>query len=68
MKSYCGSDNVDYWDDDEWRAEIESHQVMVMVHDVFLILLNRKSDFNFDNVNLLIIDEVHHTNKNHPYM
>ncbi len=67
MKSYCGSDNVDNWSDSRWREEVRDNQVLVLVHQVFLDLLLR-GIFTFGQVNLLIIDEIHHTAKNHPYM
>ncbi len=67
VRSFCGSDNVDNWTDEEWGKEIDKHQVLVLVHDVFCDLLLR-GIFSFDHVSLLIIDEIHHTRKNHPYM
>ncbi len=66
MSSYCGSDGVDSWADSKWKEELRDHQVLVLVHQVFLDLLLR-GIFGFGMVNLLIIDEVHHTAKNHPY-
>ena len=32
--SYCGADGVDDWSPDKWRAEIEGHQVLVLIHQV----------------------------------
>jgi endoribonuclease Dicer len=53
----------------KWTEEIRNHQVLVFVHQVFLDLLLRFGDLiGFDRLNLLIVDEIHHTSKNHPYM
>jgi endoribonuclease Dicer len=59
-------DDVDSWEKEEWEEEIEKHQVLCMVHDVFKIALNR-SYFHMDRVNLLIVDECHHSFGNSSY-
>lgn len=64
--SFCGSDNVDDWDRSKWQEVMAEHEILVMVHQVFLDALNR-AYIHFDFVNLLIIDEIHHCRKNHPY-
>ena len=58
--------NVDAWDMGTWRDEFNKHEVLVMTHQ---ILLNNilHGYIRPSNINLLILDECHHTGKNHPY-
>ena len=64
----CGADNVDNWTDNDWRRTLDKYQVLVMVHQVFLDLLNRGFPFfNLTHLNLLVIDECHHAIGNSPY-
>ena len=63
VRSFCGGDNVDFWNLDQWNQEIERHQVLVMIHDVFKLCLSH-GGFCMDRVNLLIIDECHHSSGN----
>ena len=65
-KSFCGSDGVDFWNDEKWKKEIDSNQVLVMIHQVFLDALNH-GYFKMPDVCLLIVDECHHTVGNSSY-
>ena len=66
--SYCGADGVDDWDEQKWRLETDKHQVLVLVHQVFLDLLTH-SFFKLSNAALVVMDECHHAQsvKDHPY-
>jgi len=69
--SYCGADGVDDWDGERWKAEIAQHQVLVLVHQVFLDLMTH-SFFLLSSAAVLVMDECHHAQggkkgKNHPY-
>ena len=60
VRSFCGADNVDFWKPEEWKREIDKHQVLVMIHDVFKIALNH-GYFHMEQANLIIVDECHHS-------
>ena len=63
---YTGDMNVDAWDRATWETEFNKHDVLVMTHQI--LLNNLKHAFiGPNNINLLILDECHHTSKNHPY-
>ena len=66
--SYCGADGVDSWPKERWTKEIANHQVLVLVHQVFLDILAH-SYFSLSHAALLILDECHHAQvkKDHPY-
>ena len=57
--SYCGADGVDDWDEERWKAEIAQHQVLVLVHQVFLDLMTH-SFFLLSSAAVLVMDECHH--------
>ena len=57
--SYCGADGVDDWDEEKWKAEISQHQVLVLVHQVFLDLMTH-SFFRLSSAAVLVMDECHH--------
>ena len=64
---YTGEMNVDAWDRDAWENEFNKHDVLVMTHQI--LLNNLLHGFiKPSNINLLILDECHHTSKSHPYM
>ena len=59
---------MDSWSKAKWFEEISSHQVLVLVHQVFLDVLTH-SYFSLSHAALLILDECHHAQmrKDHPY-
>ena len=57
---YILGDGIDFWKPHKWQEEIEKYQVLCMVHDVFKIALHH-GFFHMNRVNLLIIDECHHS-------
>ena len=68
VRSFSGADNVDFWNEATWKKEIEKHQVLVMIHDVFKLALDHCTHFfNLTMVNLLIVDECHHSMGNSSY-
>ena len=66
VRGFCGGDNVDFWKREQWLQEIGKHQVLVMVHDVFLLALDH-GYMRMKDVNLLIVDECHHSFGNSSY-
>ena len=59
VRSFVGADGVDSWDDAKWNEALDGHDVLVFIHDVFLMALQRRS-LGWDRVNVLIVDECHH--------
>ena len=59
---------MDSWSKEKWTKEISNHEVLVLVHQVFLDILTH-SYFSLSNAALLILDECHHAQikKDHPY-
>ena len=57
---------VDFWDKDDWKKEFNEHDVLVMTHQILLDMLQHNYLLP-SNINLLVLDECHHTKKNHPY-
>jgi endoribonuclease Dicer len=66
VRSFCGADNIDFWKEQKWKKELDKHDVLVMVHDVFKLALNH-GYFSMEKVNLLIVDECHHSMGNSSY-
>ncbi|KAF6212356.1 hypothetical protein GE061_012878 [Apolygus lucorum] len=62
--TYSGDMNVDYWSNEKWSAELDSHEVLVMTAQIFLNLVLH-AVLKFSEVNLLIMDECHHARNNH---
>ncbi|XP_024521053.1 endoribonuclease Dicer homolog 3a isoform X2 [Selaginella moellendorffii] len=63
---YYGDKGVDSWSVNQWQAEVDSHQVLVMTPQVFLNALGT-SALKLEFVEVLVMDECHHAHKNHPY-
>ena len=59
-------DGVDFWQKGKWKEEIGKYQVLCMVHDVFKRALDH-GFFQMNRVNLLIVDECHHSFGNSSY-
>ncbi|XP_073981487.1 endoribonuclease Dcr-2 isoform X2 [Rhodnius prolixus] len=64
VSTYSGDMGVDYWDRNRWHQELEKNQVLVMTAQIFLNLLTH-AYIQMSRVNLLIMDECHHTMHNH---
>lgn len=64
--SYIGADGVDLWKEEEWKRELERHQVLVMTAAILLQIL-RHSYIQVRHINLLIFDECHRAVGNHDY-
>eukprot|EP00057_Strongylocentrotus_purpuratus_P014474 XP_011668948.1 PREDICTED: endoribonuclease Dicer isoform X1 [Strongylocentrotus purpuratus] len=67
VKEYRNSDKMISWDRTRWQDEIEHCHVAVMDSEIFLKLL-QMSYVGLSMLNLLILDECHHTLQHlHPY-
>ncbi|XP_071570826.1 endoribonuclease Dicer [Temnothorax nylanderi] len=64
-KGYSGDMKVDFWQEQQWTAEIEEHEVLVMTSQIFLDILGH-GRMKLDRVNLIIFDECHRAVSNHP--
>lgn len=64
--SYFGERGVDDWSSSKWARSLETKKVLVMTAQIFLNLL-RHGLIDIRNVALMVLDEVHHATKNHPY-
>ena len=59
---------MDFWTKDQWLKEFEEEHVLVMTHQIYLDLIQHaKHGFRLSQANLLVFDECHHANKNHPF-
>ena len=59
---------MDFWSKADWVREFEDHHVLVMTHQIYLDLIQHaKFGFSLSQANLLVLDECHHANKNHPF-
>ena len=36
VKTFCGADGVDFWDEHKWQGAIDEHHVLVFIPQVFL--------------------------------
>ena len=64
--AYYGEKGVDDWSSSRWARSLRSKSVLVMTAQIFLNLL-RHGLVHIQDVALLIVDEVHHATKSHPY-
>lgn len=64
--AYYGEKRVDDWSSSKWARSLRTKKVLVMTAQIFLNLL-RHGFLDIRNVALLVLDEVHHATKNHPY-
>ena len=68
VKAFCGEMGVDFWTRSDWLEQFEEHHVLVMTHQIYLDLIQHaKYGFSLSQANLLVFDECHHANKNHPF-
>ncbi|CAG2114544.1 unnamed protein product, partial [Medioppia subpectinata] len=58
VKHFTGDMNVDFYDHEVWRKHLSDNYVMVMTLQILLDMLTRRF-ITWDNINLLIVDEVH---------
>eukprot|EP00177_Eucheuma_denticulatum_P000175 GFKZ01000308.1.p1 GENE.GFKZ01000308.1~~GFKZ01000308.1.p1 ORF type:complete len:1667 (+),score=210.82 GFKZ01000308.1:718-5718(+) len=63
---YFGEKGVDCWSSSKWAKSLRTKKVLVMTAQIFLNLL-RHGLLDIRDVALLILDEVHHATKSHPY-
>lgn len=63
---YHGKKGCDDWTSSQWMSSLRTKRVLVMTAQVFLNLL-RHGLVDIRSVALLVLDEVHHATKNHPY-
>ncbi|KAJ7724192.1 hypothetical protein DFH07DRAFT_1067086, partial [Mycena maculata] len=61
-----GALEIDLADRRGWRSKFERHDVFVMTAQIFLNLITH-SLWSIEKVALMVFDEAHHANKNHPY-
>ncbi|XP_070162593.1 endoribonuclease Dicer isoform X3 [Polyergus mexicanus] len=64
-KGYSGDMHVDFWEEEQWLAEIEANQVLVMTSQIFLDILSH-GFMRLEKVNLIVFDECHRAVCNHP--
>src|SRR3990167_6976599 len=67
VKAFVGSMGVDFWDYEKWRNEIKKKEILVMTPMIFYNLLKHGILNLNKEIGLLIFDECHHCQKNHPY-
>lgn len=60
-----GEQNVDEWNNHNWDALLENHEIFVGTAQVILDAV-RHSFINLEQINVIIFDECHHARKDHP--
>lgn len=63
---YYGEMAVDSWDKDKWTSEFQKHEVLVMTAEIFRIIVDH-AFILLRQIKLLILDECHRTQGDHPY-
>lgn len=61
-----GEDNVDNFDDAEWRKYLDENEILVMTAQCFCDGVSRRH-IKLEQVNVLILDECHHARKGHVF-
>ena len=68
VAGFCGEMGVDFWGKNDWLKQFENNHVLVMTHQIYLDLIQHaRLGFSLSQANLLVFDECHHANKNHPF-
>ncbi|PXF48751.1 Endoribonuclease Dicer-like [Gracilariopsis chorda] len=63
---FYGDKKTDNWSSAEWIRKVRAKSVLVMTAQLLLNIL-RHGIISMDHIALLIVDEVHHATRNHPY-
>ncbi|CAL1295864.1 unnamed protein product [Larinioides sclopetarius] len=63
---YYGEMGVDSWDKDQWINEFQKNEVLVMTGEIFRIIVDH-AFIPLRQIKLLILDECHRTQGDHPY-
>eukprot|EP00794_Sanderia_malayensis_P019899 gene19899-21843_t len=63
---YSGDMGVDFWNKKRWEEEFDLNDVLVMTAQILYNMLLH-GFLKLSNINLLLLDECHHTAGNHPY-
>lgn len=66
VDSCYGSKGVDYWSGTKWKEQMDANEVLVMTPMVFLDAL-RHGFLKMESFEILIFDECHQAQKQHPY-
>ncbi|KAJ1957571.1 Dicer-like protein 1 [Linderina pennispora] len=66
VEKFVGSAGIEAWGKSGWKAHWAKSTVQVMTHQIFLNAL-RHGYISLEDIDLLVIDECHHTRGNHPY-
>ena len=66
VRPLSGSDGIDFWSESDWKKVIKATDIFVMVHDVLKLALHHKF-IKISDINLLLVDECHHSLGNTPY-
>ncbi|GIY47027.1 endoribonuclease Dicer [Caerostris darwini] len=67
VKGYYGEMNTDSWNKNQWIEEFQNYEVLVMTAEIFRIIVDH-AFIPLKRIQLLIIDECHHAQHEHPYL
>ena len=68
VAEFRGEMDVDNWKKEDWLKQFEDNHVLVMTCQIYLNLIQHaQHGFSLSQANLLVFDECHHANKNHPF-
>lgn len=66
VQMLTGEQNVDLWNESDWKKVFENNQILVSTAQVILDAIKR-SYLKTDRINVLVFDECHHGRKDHAY-